>query len=375
MLPRIAIILILSYVFMFGLWSEPVSAPFTVNTDPETIEIVTVATSTEKVVTEKPKEVTMPVAKKVATTTKPASVNIPQKTPVVPPPPTPIEPEPNYEQINTTARLSTVNILCTAKNNDLSPISGTGIVISSSGLILTNAHVAQYLLLKDLYQKDFISCVIRNGSPAYPRYNVELVYISPLWVESNKKEIKSQNPQGTGENDYAFLRITSGIDGSALPTFPYLPINIREKIDLGEPVVLVSYPAGFLGGLSILQGLSITSAITKIQDIFTFKDGTIDVIDVGGTVVSQKGASGGAVVDRKTSLLGIISTSTNGDTTSSRGLNAITLSYINKTLKNEAGVTISELISSNLAVFAKNFQENNAIGLTKILTKEITKNQ
>lgn len=375
MLPRIAIILILSYVFMFGLWSEPVSAPFTVNTDPETIEIVTVATSTEKVVTEKPKEVAMPVAKKVATTTKPASVNIPQKTPVVPLPPTPIEPEPNYEQINTTARLSTVNILCTAKNNDLSPISGTGIVISSSGLILTNAHVAQYLLLKDLYQKDFISCVIRNGSPAYPRYNVELVYISPLWVESNKKEIKSQNPQGTGENDYAFLRITSGIDGSALPTFPYLPINIREKIDLGEPVVLVSYPAGFLGGLSILQGLSITSAITKIQDIFTFKDGTIDVIDVGGTVVSQKGASGGAVVDRKTSLLGIISTSTNGDTTSSRGLNAITLSYINKTLKNEAGVTISELISSNLAVFAKNFQENNAIGLTKILTKEITKNQ
>jgi S1-C subfamily serine protease len=375
MLIRIAAILILSYVFMFGIWSKPVSAPFTENTDPEIIEIENTATSTEKVVTEKPKEVTVPVTKKIATTTKPASVTIPQKTPTVPEPSAPIEPEPNYEQINTTARLSTVNILCTAKNNDLSPISGTGIVISSDGLILTNAHIAQYLLLKDLYQKDFIGCVIRTGSPAYPRYNVELVYISPLWVESNKTEIKSQNPQGTGENDYALLRITGGIDGSALPSFPYLPINIREKIDLGEPVVLVSYPAGFLGGLSILQGLSITSAITRIQDIFTFKDGTIDVIDVGGTVVSQKGASGGAVVDRKTSLLGIISTSTSGDTTSSRGLNAITLAYINRSLKSEAGVTITELISGDVAVFAKDFQENNAVGLTKTLTDTLTKNQ
>lgn len=368
MLLRIATILIFSYIFIFGLWSKPVSAPFTENIDPEITEIVTIATSTEKVTTEKPKEVAVTPTKKVATTTKPAIASVQQLSALS-------EPEPDYEQINTTARLSTVNILCTAKNNDLSPISGTGIIISSNGLILTNAHVAQYLLLKDLYQKDFIGCVIRTGSPAYPRYNVELVYISPLWVENNKTEIKSQNPQGTGENDYAFLRITGGIDGSAVPSFPYLPINIREKIDLGEPVVLVSYPAGFLGGLSILQGLSITSAITKIQNIFTFKEGAVDVIDVGGTVVSQKGASGGAVVDRKTSLLGIISTSTSGDTTSSRGLNAITLAYINRSLKAEAGVTISELTSGNTANFAKNFQETVGVGLTKILTDTINKNQ
>ncbi len=369
MILRLATILILSYVFMFGLWSKPVSAPFIEKNNTEIVEIIPIATSTEKIIAEKPKDGQATTTKKVVINKKPVATT----TPVIQKTTTP-EPEPDFELINTTARLSIVNILCTAKNNDLSPISGTGIVISPDGLILTNAHVAQYLLLKDLYQKDFISCVIRTGSPAYPRYNVELVYISPLWIESNKTEIKSQNPQGTGENDYAFLRITGGIDGSALPGLPYLPLNIREKIDLGEPVVLVSYPAGFLGGLSILQGLSITSAITIIQDIFTFKEGTIDVIDVGGTVVSQKGASGGAVVDKQTTLIGIISTSTNGATTSSRELNAITLSYINRVFKNESGITIPELISSNLADFAKVFQETVAPGLTKTLTDIIIKN-
>jgi S1-C subfamily serine protease len=251
--------------------------------------------------------------------------------------------------------------------------SGTGLIISQDGLILTNAHVAQFLLLKDLYQKDFINCVIRTGSPAYPRYKTELVYISPSWIEKNKTEITKENPQGTGENDYAFLRITESIDGSKLPTFSFLPINLREKIDLGESVVLVSYPAGFLGGLSILQGLSVASSVTNVQDLFTFQGGTIDVIDVGGTVVSQKGASGGAVVDKQTTLIGIISTSTSGATTSSRELNAITLSYINRVFKNESGITIPELISSNLADFAKKFQENTAVGLTDALKDQIIK--
>jgi hypothetical protein len=118
-----------------------------------------------------------------------------------------------------------------------------------------------------------------------------------------------------------------------------------------------------------------TSAITYIQGVFTFSENVIDAIGVGGTVVSQKGASGGAVVDKNSSLIGIISTSSNGDTTSSRDLNAITLAYINRTFQSETDFTLSQFLSQDIANFAKTFQENTAPALTQLLTDEITKNQ
>jgi hypothetical protein len=265
------------------------------------------------------------------------------------------------------------------KGNELSPISGTGVVISPDGVVLTNAHVAQYFLLRDYHQKGYINCILRDGSPAYPRYNVDLVYISPTWVENNKTMLKSQNPTGTGVNDFAFLRITNRIDGTNLPTLgdklnlPYLVSNVKETSSKGEPVVLVSYPAGFLGGISILKDLSATSAVTTVQDVYTFKASTIDVLAVGGTVVSQKGASGGAVVDGKGTLLGIISTSSNGTTTSTRNLNAITLGYINRSLQTEIKITLDNFLSQDTAIFAKNFQENTAPLLTKMITDELDK--
>ena len=268
-----------------------------------------------------------------------------------------------------------VNILCTTGGNTLSPVSGTGIIVSSEGVILTNAHVAEYFLLRDFHQKDFVQCIIRTDSPAYPRYYAELVYISPTWIENNKTILKEANPTGTGENDFAFLRITSAVDGSPLSKFDYVPLNLREIIDKGDNVVLVSYPAGFLGGITIQQNLNIVSAITTVQDFFTFNLNTIDIISVGGTVVSQKGASGGAVVDKYSSVLGIITTSSDGATTADRRLHAITSAYIDRAFQSETGISLTQLLSKDVSGFAKKFQNSIAPVLTKIITDELTKNQ
>lgn len=317
------------------------------------------------------------IVKKVATTTakkKTSAVSIAQGPLPLPVIQTP-EPIPDFEVINTNARKAIVNILCTVKNNELSPISGTGVIISSSGIVLTNAHIAQYFLLRDLYVKDYITCILRTGSPAYPKYKVELAYISPLWVNQNKNILKDENPQGTGESDFAFLRITGMIDGSALPLLPYITPNAREVISVNEPVILVSYPAGFLGEISILKDLSVTSGITAVRDYFTFKESTIDLISVPGTVVSQKGSSGGPVVDKNSTVIGIITTSSNGTTTGERDLAAITLGYINRSLKSESGTNLFNFLTGDVEAFAKNFQTNQAPELTKVITDELTKNQ
>jgi hypothetical protein len=280
----------------------------------------------------------------------------------------------DFVDINTFARSAIVNILCETKGGELSPISATGVIVSPDGLILTNAHVGQYFLLKDYRQKDFIKCVARTGSPAYPKYNLEIVYISPTWVENNKTILKEQNPTGTGENDFSFLRITSKVDGTNLPDkFSFIPMDTRDYIEKAEPVLLAGYPAGFLGGISILQDLSITTAVTNIGQIYTFKENTPDLLTVSGTVVSQKGASGGAVVDQYATLIGIITTSSDGITTSERDLHAISLSYINRTFKNELGMSISQFLTLDMSEFAKKFQDINVPGLTKLIVDELNK--
>ena len=287
----------------------------------------------------------------------------------------PIKPPTDFETINTNAQKAIVNILCTTGGNSLSPISGTGIIVNPGGVILTNAHVAEYFLLRNFYQKDFVQCIIRTGSPAQPRYHAELVYISPTWVQNNKDVAKQSNPTGTGENDFAFLRITDSINGSLPPEFNYVLLNTRENTDKGETVVLISYPAGFLGGIAIQQNLNVASAITTIQDFFTFNENTIDLLSLGGTVVSQKGASGGAVVDESSSVIGLISISSSGATTGDRKLYAITPSHISRTLQSEIGMNLNKFLSQDMAIFAKKFQSITAPILTKIITDELTKNQ
>jgi hypothetical protein len=273
-----------------------------------------------------------------------------------------------FDQINEKVRSALVNIICIPETPVPTAITGSGVIISKTGLIITNAHIGQYWLIKNLNgKKNSVDCTIRTGSPAHATYNAELIYISPQWIEENKTILIDQNPKGTGEHDYAFLQIKSPIDGLALPNeFPFITARVSEDPYIGENVLLASYPAGFLGGISIVQYLYQSSAITKVSDVFTFKADTIDVISVGGTIVSQKGSSGGAVVDEHNQLIGIITTSTSGDTTSARDLKAITLTYINRDLKNEAKVSIKTLGEQAL-VFGPIFNQTIAPTLTKIL--------
>lgn len=262
------------------------------------------------------------------------------------------------DQLNTRTRAALVNILCTTKAGGyLNPISGSGVVVDGAGVILTNAHVGQYFLLRDYPTPGNVDCIVRTGSPAQPAYRAELLYLPPVWIAKNANQIIAQEAMGTGENDYAFLLITSSTSGSPLPTaFAQVPIT-TDTPARGDGVLLASYAAGFLEGSIIQTSLYASSAFTTVAELFSFDaGGSVDVLSVGGTVVSQAGSSGGAVVRRQDgALLGIIATDTQGATTASRDLRAITLGHIDRSLAAQGNGGILQVLSGDLPAKAALF--------------------
>jgi len=278
-------------------------------------------------------------------------------------------------QANASARAALVNILCTFRTaNTSSYISGSGVIVDPRGVILTNAHVAQFFLLQNYISPGSTSCVIRAGSPAVAQYQATLLYLPPKWIATNASQIISQQATGTGERDYAFLYITGPSQfGPALPSSsPALNISIANPKQ-GDPVLLAGYPAGFLDGNEIQRNLYVSSAVSKIGQLYTFDSAThVDVVSLGGTVVSQSGSSGGAVINLATgNLAGLIATESEGTTTASRDLRAITMSHINSSLQEDGKGSIVSLLSGDLAAIAKEFNTDAAPALTKQLVDAI----
>jgi hypothetical protein len=291
----------------------------------------------------------------------------------------------NFESINQSIRSAIINILCTESGTDgISYVTGSGVMISPNGIILTNAHIAQFWLLKNFSADKKISCVIRTGSPAYPAYLAEVLYISPRWIENNTTLLKSSKMKGTGENDFALLYITGQAGNNVtLPRqFSFVNPDIIHDFSKNEPVLLASYPAKLVGGEIVLRNLYAASAITTVKQVYTFKeassDAPIDVISVGGTVVSQTGSSGGAVIDENRNLIGIISTESDNLATSTSGLDlyAITLGHVDRSLREETGGGLTSLLqmaAENASTTSVSFMSSIGNNLSKILIDALTK--
>lgn len=278
----------------------------------------------------------------------------------------------SIEAINEDARAALVNILCSANTESVRPITASGVFIDSRGVILTNAHVAQYVLLSQDEQLS-LNCIVRHGAPASAEWSVEILYIPPVWVEENAKDVATRRPTGTGEHDYALLRITGTLDGSSPPaSFPVLPPDVREGIGfLDDPVLIASYPAEFLQGSTQLN-LYPVSSVTTIQELLTFGRGAVDLISVGGVAGAQAGSSGGAVVNPWGRLVGLITTTSEGATTAERDLRALTISYIERDIKAQTGLGFAEYLSGDLAARAAEFNAHEAPRLVQLLIDQLS---
>jgi hypothetical protein len=251
------------------------------------------------------------------------------------------------DALNEQTRGAVVNILCATQGSSVRPISGSGVFVDSRGIILTNAHVGQYFLLKDYPKQNSVDCIVRTGNPAQPKYYATLLYLPPTWISKNASQLVAEQAKGTGEDDYAFLLVTGSTGPAPLPqSFPALPMTIAEP-NTDDAAFLAAYPAGFLDGINIEKNLYQTSAYATVKELYTYGDGRdVDLVSVGGTIVSQGGSSGGATVRASDGKLeGIISTATSADTTAGRDLRAVTLAHIERSLVKNGQRGIAELLS------------------------------
>lgn len=272
----------------------------------------------------------------------------------------PIVPDPPASNTNDAVRDALVNIICiTESAGPVNPISGSGVIVDPRGIILTNAHVAQFFLLEHYPRPGFMECAIRTGSPATLRYTAELMFLPPSWIQDNAHKIDDTAPTGNGEHDWALVRITGSISESvALPEqFPFLPISLRTP-DTGDQVLVAGYPAGFLGGITVAKELYAASANARVRELYTFGSQSIDLFSIGGSIVAQQGSSGGAAATPNGTLTGVIVTSTNAPDTASRDLRALATRYIVEDFAEETGLSLSQYLSGNLTENTRAFQRN-----------------
>lgn len=254
-----------------------------------------------------------------------------------------------------------VNIFCTFTTDEyIRTTTGTGFFIDPDGIIMTNAHVAQFLLFEETHKDGETKCVIRTGNPAAPAYHAELLYLPPTWVRENASVLTQEVPMGTGERDYALLYVNATVDDSPLPAvFPALGFdtNLLPITARNNPVLAAGYPATalFLNGAS--ADLIPQRATTSISELYTFGSNYADVFSIRGSNVGREGSSGGPILNAAGAVIGIIVTRGDDSIDGDGSLRAITISHIDRTIQQETNFSLAQNLNGNLAYRADIFSK------------------
>ena len=199
-----------------------------------------------------------------------------------------------------------VVLIAAFERGDNDANTGTGSIIQSDGLVLTNAHV------------------IFNPERNSP-YSEIRIFLKPDRVTGNMKndtsrKVKARLVQYSNELDLALLKIQKT---HAINRLPFLELSNLRKISIGDPVLAIGHPEQ--GGFWTLTTGTISSLIENFGDV--------PGKDVFQTETSiNRGNSGGPLIDTYGDIVGINSM------IARKGKNNVAITDINFSIKSTVAV-------------------------------------
>ncbi|HYF29167.1 MAG TPA: serine protease [Candidatus Paceibacterota bacterium] len=241
---------------------------------------------------------------------------------------------------------ATVNLYCRLTvGKKIFGTSGSGVFVSDRGIILTNAHVAQYFLMPGDKSRVKGECHVRTGSPAESTYTAEVMYFPSTWIDANLEALKQKVPKGSGEGDFALLRITGVKEGTMPERFPSLPLSFFGVAE-GELVTVAGYPTDGRNFAELQNELDRIVTTTTVSNVRTFSLAGADLLTLASSTAAGAGVSGGPVVRADGTLTGIVVAK------SATTLRAITPLHINNRLVADTGVSLPGMFFGDLAARA-----------------------
>ncbi len=262
---------------------------------------------------------------------------------------------------------ATVNLYCRLRvGKTIYATSGSGVFISESGIIMTNAHVAQDFLLAGADKRIDGWCSVRTGSPAEETYTAKVLYLPSVWIKDNAEQLAKGKPRGTGEHDFALLYVTGAEKKKALPAkFPALPLDLTSAGD-DETVSVLGYPTGKLTFSQVRNKLPVVTASTTVTAVRSFNGQTPDVLTLAPSKAGGYGSSGGPVVDSSGKIVGLITSKGSGEDDTS--LRAISIQYIDQSIRAQTGLSLSTLLATKPALLAPALSGTLTPDILKIIT-------
>lgn len=171
---------------------------------------------------------------------------------------------------------------------------GSGSILRSDGLILTNAHVAapESPGLMEKYGE--------SGAIANPEY-VLISLTDGATDTSNPAEYRARVVEADGYLDVAILEIYADVDGQELdeePDLPTVPVGSSAELRAGDDVTVLGFPAVAGAGDSITVTTGVISTVLNDPEL-----GPRSELDTDARIAP--GNSGGMAVDDEGMLIGI----------------------------------------------------------------------